>query len=148
MSTAVFLQQPIALTIKIRNFAFPLETFQCFTQTHFAPLSNQPTFPKINKQSTQWNPLPLHNVRSPLNSNKMFFFFWFFIVVFKNELFRCRCKTINFNFLYVALKHSPSKRKSLSRVAQRSTEADSDSHRKYNFPISYSFLFILTITQT
>lgn len=31
----------------------------------------------------------------------------------------------------VALKHSPSKRKSLSRVAQRSTEADSDSsHRK------------------
>ncbi|XP_037043544.1 phosphatidylinositol 4-phosphate 5-kinase type-1 alpha isoform X12 [Bradysia coprophila] len=30
---------------------------------------------------------------------------------------------------YIALKHSPSKRKSLSRVAQRSTEADSDSHR-------------------
>ncbi|XP_037043534.1 phosphatidylinositol 4-phosphate 5-kinase type-1 alpha isoform X3 [Bradysia coprophila] len=29
---------------------------------------------------------------------------------------------------YIALKHSPSKRKSLSRVAQRSTEADSDSH--------------------
>ncbi|XP_037904204.1 phosphatidylinositol 4-phosphate 5-kinase type-1 beta isoform X14 [Hermetia illucens] len=30
---------------------------------------------------------------------------------------------------YIALKHSPSKRKSLSRVAQRSTEGDSDSHR-------------------
>ncbi|CAD7077623.1 unnamed protein product [Hermetia illucens] len=29
---------------------------------------------------------------------------------------------------YIALKHSPSKRKSLSRVAQRSTEGDSDSH--------------------
>lgn len=54
-------------------------------------------------------------------------------VVFKNENYGryCCCKTINFNFLYVALKHSPSKRKSLSRVAQRSTEADSDSHRKY-----------------
>lgn len=61
-----------------------------------------------------------------------------FIVVFKNELFWCCCKTINFNFLYVALKHSPSKRKSLSRVAQRSTEADSDSHRKYYFPNNFS----------
>lgn len=32
----------------------------------------------------------------------------------------------------LALKHSPSKRKSLSKAAQRSTETESENHRKYS----------------
>lgn len=110
-----------------------LSYFQENTQFSFqfksqdsAHLKHSSMFENTNNRC---NEPPYHFIQIRSNSNESFFFI--FIVVFKNELFWCCCKTINLNFLYVALKHSPSKRKSLSRVAQRSTEADSDSHRKY-----------------
>lgn len=49
-----------------------------------------------------------------------------------------RRKTWATNYFYlfllndIALKHSPSKRKSLSKAAQRSTENESENHRKYS----------------
>lgn len=46
-----------------------------------------------------------------------------------------KCKQKNYLYIFlsnnVALKHSPSKRKSLSKAAQRSTENESENHRKY-----------------
>lgn len=38
---------------------------------------------------------------------------------------------------YVALKHSPSKRKSISKAAQRSSENESDSHREWFYYLFY-----------
>lgn len=63
------------------------------------------------------------------------FVYLLFLLSFLNSKFvlATTTKLIICFFFYTALKHSPSKRKSLSKAAQRSAEADSDSHRKLQY---------------